>query len=266
VPLDLPKVDGNPGQIEQVLLNICLNARDALEETRSDVEPLIRLRAGVSDDGSISIRISDNGPGMDECIRRRVFEPFFTTKEVGRGTGLGLASAYAIVSEHRGRISCESALGVGTTFQLELPAARQGQLTTIAPASLPLPAASETVLLIDDEPMVRRAASAMLSYGGYRVLEAEDGRDAIRLFEQARSEIDLIILDRSMPGLSGEQVAQRLHQIDPRVPIVLLSGQAGYSQTRMVAAAALPKPVDADVLLRTLREVIDRSRAAPTES
>jgi PAS domain S-box-containing protein len=255
-------VAANPGQIEQVLLNICINARDALEQARTP-DPLIQLCIERSDDGRARVRIFDNGPGMDEPTRRRVFEPFFTTKEIGRGTGLGLASAYAIIAEHHGRITCESVPGVSTVFVVELPASERAALPAVQPAPMSfVPGGNETVLLIDDEPLVRRAAAAMLADGGYCVVEAEGGADGLALFERARGEIALVILDRSMPGMPGEQVALRLRELDANVPIVLLSGYPGPAPTAAQAAAVLSKPVDAHTLLLTIRSAIDHQKRA----
>jgi PAS domain S-box-containing protein len=259
----VPAVAANPGQIEQVLLNICINARDALEQARTP-DPVIQLRIERSAAGGARIRIFDNGPGMDEQTRRRVFEPFFTTKEIGRGTGLGLATAYAIIAEHHGRITCESLPGVSTLFVVELPAAENAALPAVQPAP-PMTfvqGGNETVLLIDDEPLVRRAAAAMLADGGYSVVEAEGGADGLALFERARDEIALVILDRSMPGMPGEQVAVRLRELDANVPIVLLSGYPGPAPTAVQAAAVLSKPVDAHTLLRTIRDAIDHQKRA----
>jgi CheY-like chemotaxis protein len=170
------------------------------------------------------------------------------------------------MADHHGRITCESQLGVGTSFEIELPVATL-PLTAARPVRQTLPpwqSGSETVLLIDDEPLVRRAASAMLAYGGYSVVEAEDGRQAIEIYQHRRHEIDLVVLDRSMPGLPGEQVAMRLREINQALPIVLLSGHAGPAPAPAgaYASAALSKPVDANTLLRTIREVIDQHRSA----
>jgi PAS domain S-box-containing protein len=257
----LPIVAADGGQLEQVLLNVFINARDAVEEAHPQ-SPRIQVRTECTAEGWARICVEDNGVGMGEATRSRVFEPFFTTKEVGRGTGLGLASAYAIITEHEGRISCESQIGVGSTFAIELPAAQQPLVQAEPESQRKQPAVvrgrGETVLLIDDEPLVRRAASAMLVYGGYRVLEAEGGRQGIERFEQSREQIVLIILDRSMPGMSGDQVAIRLKEIDPSIPIVLLSGQTGSAPESVHMAAALSKPVDANTLLRAVRQAIDQ--------
>ncbi|HKU44407.1 MAG TPA: ATP-binding protein, partial [Polyangiales bacterium] len=171
----VPCVLANAGQLEQVLLNICINARDALEGSANEV-PRITIRVARNAGESASISVRDNGPGMDESTRARVFEPFFTTKAVGRGTGLGLASAYAIVTDHGGSIRCESRPGEGTCFEIRLPAAAQlEEANPAGPLAPELPQGDETVFVIDDELLVRRATRAMLEHGGYRVLECGDG-------------------------------------------------------------------------------------------
>jgi CheY-like chemotaxis protein len=263
VQLDVPPVSADAGQIEQVLLNICINARDALEQGGTR-DPYIRLEVERTAEGRARVRVFDNGPGMDEQTRKRVFEPFFTTKEVGRGTGLGLASAYAIVAEHHGQITCQSELGVNTLFEVELPASDKPIKLSVKPPLVSSAAISgnETVLLIDDEPLVRRAAAAMLAFGGYRVLEADGGAEGLDIFMRRGREISLVLLDRSMPGIPGEQVAQRLHELDPAIPIVLLSGQPGPAPAAAHATAVLSKPVDAQTLLTAIRDGIDRNRRA----
>jgi PAS domain S-box-containing protein len=254
---DVPRVIANAGQLEQVLLNICLNARDAIESCRPRA-PTIRISVDRSAQGDARIRVSDNGPGMDEATCSRVFEPFFTTKDVGRGTGLGLASAYAIVTDHRGRIRCESRLGEGATFEIELPGLLQRELA--APAverPSELPRGSETVFIVDDEPLVRRATRALLEQGGYRVLESGDGAEALKIVEREGGRIDLVILDRSMPGLSGEEVFEKLQELARDVPVLLLTGQPDPSANSARAAAVLSKPVDYRTLLTTLRNILD---------
>jgi PAS domain S-box-containing protein len=257
----IPCVLANAGQLEQVLLNICINARDAFEEAKTP-GPSIAIRIDTTAKGAVRIRVTDNGPGMDEQTRSRVFEPFFTTRAIGRGTGLGLSSAYAIVKDHAGRIACESHLGQGTSFEIELPALPGAALAYQAVAvSRVTPGGHETILLIDDEAPVRRATRAMLEHGGYRVLECGDGEEALSIFAAKRACIDLVVLDRSMPGLSGEQVFFRLQQIASDVPIVLLSGQPGRTTASERAAAALAKPLSVEALLHAVRVVLDRKRA-----
>ena len=256
---DVPAVAAHAGQIEQVLLNICLNARDAFAHAETE-SPRIQILIDRGSPGMVRIRVSDNGPGMDEATRSRVFEPFFTTKAVGHGTGLGLASAYAMVMEHHGRIRCESRPGEGSTFELELPA-----VALTEPASVDKPVESfergtGTVLIVDDEPLVRRAVRGILERGGYKVLESVDGIDGLETFTQERDNIDLVLLDQSMPGLSGDQVLLKLMEMAPQVPVVLLSGLPGPAARFGHAAAVLTKPADASTLLCTIRDGIALKR------
>lgn len=260
VPLGLPAVHANAGQIEQVLLNICLNARDALLDAQT-LDPQIEITLAPGAHGTVCMRVSDNGPGMDEATRRRVFEPFFSTKEVGRGTGLGLASAYAIISEHQGRIRCESRPQRGACFEIELPlSAAAPESRQSAPPVEPA-RGSETVLVVDDEPLVRRACAAMLAHGGYRVLQAEDGHKALELVRSGREPIAMVLLDRSMPGLCGDQIVARLRELDAELPVALLTGQPGNGNSEP-ATLTLSKPIDATQLLRAVRRAIDKRHSA----
>jgi two-component system, cell cycle sensor histidine kinase and response regulator CckA len=254
---DVPRVLANAGQLDQVLLNICINARDALESITTQAR-FIRIHVERTASHAVRIRVTDNGPGMDELTRLRVFEPFFTTKEVGRGTGLGLASAYAIVTDHGGSITCETRLGEGATFEIELPGLSQPEVAS-ARAEGPgeIPRGRETVLVVDDEPLVRRATRAMLEQGGYRVLECSDGEEALRTVRRERRSIDLVILDRSMPGLSGEEVFERLQVVARELPVMLLTGQLGEEATVDRADAVLRKPVEFRTLLSTVRSILD---------
>jgi PAS domain S-box-containing protein len=255
---DIPSIYANAGQLEQVLLNVCLNARDALEMART-VAP--RIVVGVEQrhaGAEVVIRISDNGPGMSDEVRLHVFEPFFTTKEVGRGTGLGLAMAYSIVADHRGRIECTSRLGEGTSFEIALPAANARAATSSAADVITPRGGGETILLIDDEMSVRRSLREILQRDGYTVLEAQDGLSGISTFEREVVRVDLIVLDSSMPGLPAEIVFERLSNLDSTTPIVLLSADSDQVSDRGRAAAVLSKPTDRVALLRTVRDALDR--------
>lgn len=254
----LPSVRGNAGQIEQMLLNICLNARDAFEQARTP-HPTITISLDRAPSGAVRIRVEDNGPGMDEETRSHIFAPFFTTKTADRGTGLGLASVLAIVTDHLGVVRCESTLSHGTTFEIELPATheRPAVVEEIRPA--PSEGGTETVLVADDEPLVRSATRDLLELGGYHVLEADDGMSTLAVFEEQRDRIAAVILDRSMPGLSGDQVLRGLAELAPSVPVIMLSGHLGSMESKQHAAAVLTKPTSAATLLRTVREVIDRA-------
>jgi PAS domain S-box-containing protein len=258
---NVPAVAAHAGQIEQVLLNICLNARDAFAQAETD-SPRIQILIDRGSPGMVRIRVSDNGPGMDEATRSRVFEPFFTTKAVGHGTGLGLASAYAMVMDHHGRIRCESRPGEGSTFELELPAVEVTEPPTVRKTSESFERGSGTVLIVDDEPLVRRAVRGILERGGYKVLESVDGIDGLEMFTQKRESIDLVLLDQSMPGLSGDQVLLRLMEMAPQVPVVLLSGLPGPAARLGHATAVLTKPADASTLLCTIRDGIALKKRA----
>jgi CheY-like chemotaxis protein len=189
-----------------------------------------------------------------------VFEPFFTTKSNGRGTGLGLASAYAIISDHGGQIRCDSVSGEGTSFEIELP------ISTAAPsAPAPRPCeaegGSETLLLIDDEELVRRALRNVLETAGYSVLEAGCGTEGLATFQRERERIALVLLDRSMPEMSGEVVLERLVALGVRAPVMFVTGHHGGIETSH-ATRVLPKPVDRATLLLAVREVIDAASVA----
>ena len=257
----VPAVAAHAGQIEQVLLNICLNARDAFAHAETE-SPRIQILIDRGSAGMVRIRVSDNGPGMDEATRSRVFEPFFTTKAIGHGTGLGLASAYAMVMEHHGRIRCESRPGEGSTFELELPTVELAELPSVQKPVESFERGTGTVLIVDDEPLVRRAVRGILERGGYKVLESVDGIEGLETFTQQRENIDLVLLDQSMPGLSGDQVLLKLMEMAPQVPVVLLSGLPGPAARLGHATAVLTKPADASTLLCTIRDGIALKKRA----
>lgn len=253
VPAKIPAVFGNPGQIEQVLLNVCLNARDALSERD---QPKLRVEFSQPAPGRVCVTLTDNGVGMTEAVRARMFEPFFTTKEMGRGTGLGLSSAYAIVTDHGGTIACSTRLGEGTRFEIELPAAPATKLASVAPERQPVPLGTETILLVDDESAVRRVLRGMLERSGFRVIECEDGLQALAALDRG-ARADAILIDRSMPGLSGEQVIERIWQLGIRLPILVLSGHSSVDLPNPNVRAVLSKPIAREALISELRQALD---------
>jgi CheY-like chemotaxis protein len=252
VPAKIPHVLGNSGQIEQVLLNVCLNARDALLE--SD-QPSLRVEFSEPIPGRVCVSITDNGVGMTEAVRARMFEPFFTTKEMGRGTGLGLSSAYAIVTDHGGTIQCTTRLGEGTRFEIELPAA-PAPAAPLAPERRPVPVGTETILMVDDESAVRRALRSMLERSGFRIIECEDGMQALATLERGER-VDAVLIDRSMPGLSGEQVIERIWQRGIRLPILVLSGHSSVELLNPNVRAVLSKPITREALVSEVRRALD---------
>lgn len=256
-------VSVDAAEMEQAVLNLLLNARDALEGVdapRIDVTVRRVARAsarwpeGASPDSAIEVRVRDNGRGMDEPTRQRIFEPFFTTKPVGQGTGLGLSTAWAMAQRHGGFIECESALDAGTTFSLVLPIAQ----VDAHPGAPPPPQAAargdgQKVLIIDDEPAVRRASAATLAAWGYTPLTAASGDEGVALSKQTT--VDVVLLDYSMPGLSAESTIEQLRALRPGLPIVCFSG---LGVTLEGATAHLAKPATFEALVAAVGGALAR--------
>ena len=265
-------VDG--GLIEQVLLNLATNARDAMPDggvmsiaTDSvQLDDGFRRIHGFGEAGCYAqLVFSDSGTGMSDEVRQRVFEPFFTTKEVGRGTGLGLAVCYGIVKQHNGFINCYSEPGRGTSFRIYLPLLPGGAAVPAAPATaVPLPHGGETILLAEDDPAVRRLTAEVLSEFGYRVIEAADGAAAVALFRDRQQEVQLCLLDAIMPQKSGRDAYAEIAAARPGVPVIFMSGYREDVTRREGLVGAdvdfLSKPMVPGDLLRKVREVLDRSR------
>jgi signal transduction histidine kinase/ActR/RegA family two-component response regulator len=256
-------------QIEQVLLNLAINACDAMAKrgTLTLAAQLVELAAadaaarGLRPGEYVRVAVSDTGTGMDAATRRSVFEPFFTTKEVGRGTGLGLAVAHGIVTQHGGQITVDSELGQGSTFTVFLPQARGASTRQVIATTKPLASlAHETVLVVEDEPGVRRAVQRNLERLGYHVLAAHDGEEALRIVESLDT-IDLLLSDVVMPGIDGPEVAGRLRAKWNDLPVLFVTG---YSADRLAPSGAigphdrvLEKPYQFEELARTIREMLE---------
>ena len=269
----LPPVLADRGQLEQVVLNLVLNARDAIEgsgriELTTAVGPLEeKLRDGGAGDGEelfAILRVSDDGTGMDDATRSRMFEPFFTTKPAGRGTGLGLSTVHGIVHQSGGAIVVRSAPGAGTAVDVYLPGT--GQVAVPARAE-PAPdpragAVTGTVLVVEDEASVRRLTRRTLEAAGFHVLEAEDGGQGLRLAQDA--ELDLVVTDIVMPGMSGIELAERLAASHPGVPVLFVSGYADEAAESRGAGAAgrelLGKPFRPRQLVERARRLIEARR------
>lgn len=258
-PEPLP-ILASAGEVEQVLLNVCINSRDALTTSHTD-SPTIRIEVGPGSTGFMRVRISDNGPGMRSEVRSRVFEPFFTTKGVGNGTGLGLASAYGIMCDHGGTIVCDSEVGRGTSFTVEFPASLELPLEEQRKKAASVPPGSETVLIVDDELALRKVLRIILEQAGFHVVEARDGIAGIELLSTRSHEIDVIVLDRSMPRMSGEQFLREMRRLNIQLPAIILTGHGGNEVAAEGAAAVLMKPAATGELVRTIRAVLDRTRA-----
>ena len=260
----LSRVEADPGQLEQVLLNLTANAGDAMPgggrvtiET-ADVEldaAAVRALPGLSPGRYVLVSVSDTGVGMDEATRLRVFEPFFTTKGTGKGSGLGLATVYGIVKQSGGAVTVRSAPGEGTTFEIYLPrAAREGGRD--AGAAPPAPAARPTVLLVDDDDAVRSSARRALEGGGYEVLEAAHGAQALDVFAEHGGRVRLLVTDVVMPGLGGHALAERLRAQRAGLPVLFMSGYAVPDEPGGGPAVAplLAKPFTAEELLAAVGE------------
>ncbi|HVY47492.1 MAG TPA: ATP-binding protein, partial [Minicystis sp.] len=240
----------DPTQLEQVLLNLCLNARDAMPDG-GDMVISTREEAaeGVLGRPAVVLAVSDTGHGMDEGTRERVFEPFFTTKEHGRGTGLGLATVYGIVQQSGGMIRVDTAPGRGSTFYVHLPQAAGDA----PPAASPEPAEPDVggrgrrVLLVEDEPLVRFVAARILRDGGYVVLEAATPDEALAIARDAGTLIDALVTDVVMPGMNGERLAREIDKLRPGIAVLFVSGYADAALEPTVAFLA--KPFTPDALL-----------------
>jgi PAS domain S-box-containing protein len=262
----------DPARIEQVVMNLVVNARDAMPDggvlTVDTASTVVTPDAGehaLPPGRYAALTVSDTGIGMSDEVRARIFEPFFTTKEPGRGTGLGLATVYSIVRDTGGAIRVRSAPGAGSTFQVLLPFA-EGDATVPEPGSAPSASAgTETVLVVDDDDAVRGAASRVLELHGYRVLRASDPHEAIAITTADPEAIDLLVTDLMMPEIDGQQLAERLRAIRPGLRVVFMSGYAEDALLRVRAeqhgSPLVEKPFAPDVLARTVREQLDRARA-----
>ncbi|MBT3256783.1 MAG: response regulator [Deltaproteobacteria bacterium] len=266
---DLWTVEVDRGQIEQVLLNLYVNAWQAmpgggelyletenvaLDET--DVKPF-----PIEPGKYVKISVIDTGVGMDKATREKIFEPFFTTKEMGRGTGLGLASAYGIVKNHGGFINVYSEKGHGTTFNIYLPASEKEIIEEKKPAGDTL-RGSETVLFVDDEDMIIEIAEEIFEQLGYKVLTARSGKEAIEIYEKNKEQIDIVLLDMIMPDMSGSDTYDKMKKIDPDIKVLLSSGYSINGQATEIMDRGcngfIQKPFKMKELSQKLREILDK--------
>jgi signal transduction histidine kinase/CheY-like chemotaxis protein len=266
-----PYIMGDATQIHQVLLNLCINARDAMPKggalsisTRAVDGKTVRASSPTATARHyVQIEVADTGIGMSATIRQRVFEPFFTTKGPGKGTGLGLALVTSIVESHNGIVGVESKLGTGTTFTVYLPALEHAAEAThqARQAIQDVPGGSETILLIEDEERLRELLRAMLVAKGYSVITAGDGKQGLEEFLAHQGEIAVVVSDLGLPMLGGVEVFERIRAKDPRAKVIVASGiidEETKSEVRRVGATHfIQKPYLPDEVLRKIREVID---------
>ncbi len=265
---DLWSIRADPVQIEQVVMNLALNSRDAMPRggklgirtrNQSVGEPLGDLQPG---DYAV-LTVSDTGTGMDDRTKSHLFEPFFTTKGVGKGTGLGLATSYGTIKQSGGTISVESSIDRGTTFTIYLPRVERGVAEAKAPATTPQTLqGAETIMLVEDEAQVRRLATTILQRFGYKVIEAKNGLEAIDFASKFDGTIHLLLTDVVMPGMSGDTVARRICETRPGTKVLFMSGHPESMVSHMGVIASdgrfIKKPFTGADLARRVREVIDK--------
>jgi CheY-like chemotaxis protein len=268
----VPPIWADSGQVEQIIFNLAVNARDAMPNggtltiaTSSETldEDQAKERVGLEAGDYVILRISDTGTGMDESVQARIFEPFFTTKPTGQGTGLGLATVFGIVQQSGGHIAVQSVPQRGTSFEIYLPQAEHAAPVQfeLAPGITSAADAAETLLLVEDDSGVRNVARRVLSEFGYRVLEAVDGIDALRVWHEQNGNVDLVITDVVMPGMGGQELVKRLAELRPDTKVLYVSGytdssalRAGFTDT---GPPLLRKPFTATSLADKVREILD---------
>ena len=259
--------------IEQVLMNLAVNARDAMPKggtltistTAEQIDAAyVQAHAEARPGAFVRLQVADTGCGMDPITLTRIFEPFFTTKEVGKGTGLGLATVYGIIKQHEGWVEVESEVGKGTTFSVFLPVAKKSVAPTTAPApALAAPqGGKETVLVVEDEKVLREMTRAILEDSGYRVIEAGSGVEALKQWESQKDTIDLLLTDMIMPeGMSGMELAQKLLSDRPELKVIVASGYSVEEFETQFASSGqaifLQKPYTHVSLTRAVRACLD---------
>jgi two-component system cell cycle sensor histidine kinase/response regulator CckA len=269
---NLGSIKADPGQLEQLLVNLAVNARDAMPdggkltiETSNIVltEAVARQHVGITAGPHVLLVVSDSGLGMSEAIKQHIFEPFFTTKGPGKGTGLGMATCYGIVKQHGGHIEVSSEPQHGATFKIYLPQVEpRGDPSALRSSDTgELPRGTETVLLAEDEPAVRALASRVLRTQGYTVLEAADGEAALHLARSQGTKIDLLLTDVVMPRMGGQLLAQQIVTLYPAIKVLFASGYVDNAIVHFGQLAPgvefLQKPFSPSALARKVRSVLD---------
>ncbi|HXL20688.1 MAG TPA: ATP-binding protein, partial [Streptosporangiaceae bacterium] len=267
---DLGLVLADPGQIEQVLVNLAVNARDAmprggkltLETTATHVDETAAAQAELPPGRYVAVKVSDTGTGMPKDVVDRVFEPFFTTKPKGQGTGLGLATVYGIVTQAGGHVRIYSEPGAGTRLTALLPVTGQAPAAATPPPAQPRRGNGETVLVVEDEAAMREVTRRILARNGYHVVAAASGPDALTVVTSQREHIDLLLTDVIMPGMQGKELAGKVRILQPDAAVVFMSG---YTQGLLSAQGVLEpgihlieKPFSETTLLTKLHEILGR--------
>jgi signal transduction histidine kinase/ActR/RegA family two-component response regulator len=268
---ELKMINADPTQIDQIVLNLAINARDAMPaggtltlRTRNIIlnEEYCETNLEVRPGEYVEFAISDTGTGMEKCIQERIFEPFFTTKDPGSGTGLGLSMVFGIIKAHGGHITCLSEPGAGTTFSIYFPVAEDIREAPDGSRDSADNSGNETILIVDDEEMIRNFAGEMLEMLGYTVMKAENGLEALDIYAQQPDKIDLVVLDLNMPVMNGVECLEGMAAINPKIKALIATGYWVDAQTKKKLAAnakgLVSKPFKAEEFLGLLRSILDR--------
>ena len=268
---DLEPIQADQSQIGQILMNLGVNARDAMPDGGALTIETANVELGqeycnahleAKPGRYVLLTVSDTGHGIDRETLSHIFEPFFTTKGVGKGTGLGLATVYGIVKEHDGLIICYSEPGQGTTFKIYFHAIQTDENVETLESETDIPHGTETILLVDDDEVVRDLAATVLDNFGYQVITAGNGKEALDIYMNQSGKIALVILDLIMPEMDGRQCLNELLRIDPKTKVIIASGHSVNGKVEEIflsrAKAFVEKPYDIRNLLKNVRDVLDK--------
>jgi CheY-like chemotaxis protein len=267
----LKKIYADPSQVGQIILNLAVNARDSMPDggtlTISTTNSVIstdhsEFSRGVKKGEYVLLTVSDTGHGIDDELLPHIFEPFFTTKAVGKGTGLGLATVYGIVKQHNGHITCDSRSGIGTTFNVYVPTLITEKNTEKLMVETPVIGGNETLLLVEDEELVRDLGREILADFGYEVIVAENGKSALDIYQEQKDRISLVILDLIMPEMDGRRCLKELLHMDRSARVLIASGYfediTFDDEILSTAKGFILKPYDMRTLLQTVRKILDK--------
>jgi CheY-like chemotaxis protein len=268
---DIPFINADRTQIHQAMLNLCVNARDAMPKggcitikaERQTIGQVQERVPAANQDSYICLSITDTGEGMMESTRRRIFDPFFTTKEQGKGTGLGLAVVYGVVRSHNAFIDVESAVGRGTTFRLyfPIPSLSEQMIDSSSAVESYTIGGTETILLVEDEEALIEMVRLILKSKGYKVFTAQDGNEAIKVYKLHKNEIDIVLTDMGLPEMTGLDMFKKLKEVNAKVKAIFASGyfEPDIKSEIMKAGAKgfVQKPYSQSEILRILRSVLD---------
>jgi CheY-like chemotaxis protein len=266
---DLPTVEADAGQMQQALMNLCINAADAMPDggiltletgIETIAEKSTRTEMEIAPGPCVVLSVSDTGSGMGKDTVQRIFEPFYTTKEQGKGTGLGLSMVYGVVKNHGGLVRVDSRPGKGTTFRIFLPISGEPEEVELAMKD-GVKGGKELILVVDDEEPIRSIAKEILEEFGYRVLLAEDGQEAIGIYREQKEEIDLVILDMIMPNMGGRETFTKLKELDSNIKAVLSTGYSRDGKAQEILDEGMmgyiQKPYQVKALLSKVRSSLD---------